>query len=1659
MRGIFLFFLFLISAFAGAQNDFEFVPNQGQFHENVLYRADVPSGTLFLEKNALTFSFYDAAYFHNLHHGEKADVLHFHSYKIKLRGGRKSKTSLHKENNGKLNYYLGNDPSKWVTGVKGGKEVYFKGIYKNIDFRIYSKNGELKYDFIVHPGGKVSDIQLEFEGLDDLLLRGDELYMNTSLGIMKDSKPKSFQSDNEVNTNFVLDDNTVTFEVGNYDKKEDLIIDPTLVFSTYSGSLADNFGYTATYDEAGNLYAGGSVFFNGYPTTTGAFDIDFNSNPAWGLENRRRYGVSDMGITKYSSDGTTRLYSTYVGGNRCEVPHSLIVNNRNELFIFGTTSSDNYPVTASAFDPTFNGGDKANLMYGIFVNYTHGSDIVISRLSADGSAMLASTYVGGGGNDGLNLNSDLVANYADQMRGEIILDEFQNVLIGSSTSSNNFPITLGAFQNIYGGGEQDGILFKMDENLSRIIWSSYYGGTDADGIYSLINSNSNDVYIAGGTKSDDLSLPSSAYQAIYQGGITDGFYAKFSENGEQVLNGSYFGSDKYDQIYFVREDRNDQIYFYGQSDKFGDYWIHNADYNSPNSGQFISKLNVAQTELEWSTTFGSGENKINISPTAFLVDLCNKVYLSGWGSSDFSDYVAEGTTGMEVTADAYKSNTLGHDFYLMVLEDDASSLIYGSFFGGDESAEHVDGGTSRFDEKGVMYQSVCAGCWGNNDFPVEPPNVVGPENNSQNIFGGPGCNNGVFKFDFGLPTIVADFQNSDVACISDSIYFINKSKTLNQTTFRWDFGDGTLSTDTNPIHYYSESGKYDVKLVIQDPAGCNEEDSIIKTIVVLGSERYDLAQDSGCAGSIVQIGISPYSDTAITYLWSPASGLSDSAISNPVVNIDVETMYTLIISKDECSDTLTQTVFPIPFNYELTNSVGCAGTKKDESFNGFGSFSEFLWSTNKQFSDTLNNYPLDSSLSIPALEIGENKYFVKAAHNNGCQTIDSIIVWGAGSAYNKNQDTVCIGDSLTISGDYPYTTIVQNYFWSPPDSILISFNDTAIVKPFVSQEYTLIRNYGLRCVDSILFPIEVINYRPVSLNDTSVCNGGSLILEGSSDPVYSSVYWFQSGNISDTIQNGRVLSYRPKEGDNKIYIHYEDTFGCGYTDSLNIYNENFQVKTTQDSIACNEVSPTVKIVDYNPISMVDVYWETTSLFLTDSTNPSVSILAKDYYNQVWVNVTDSGGCFDSDTVIILNLAIEDYNFPDTSICDYDIFQLGIPFDSVSNGYFNWIPDDQVSDDSIADPYALSKDTIEYGLVIDNGVCRDTVYQRLNVSQISLKAYSDTTFCNTLPQIELTDSTKNGLNHFWSSTSQFSDTLLYGSDESELLYQSVPGESYVFIKVSDSIGCVRKDSIFIGAYQYDLTYENDIQVCGGEFILLTADNYMNYDSVVFEWGPSPLLMTGVNEVNALLNGPEGEYIVPVTSTSAYGCSDTDYISVSFASFDTLLSSIKTTADTLINNETAILTVDPDGMNYVWTPSEDVLEINGNQATVSVRENTTFKVVISDPLIESCLRTDSINIFFLETFCEDPYIFVPNAFSPNGDGENDVLHVRGRNITDLYFAIFNRWGEKVFETNDQSKGWDGTFRNKNSDPAVFDYYLQYFCEGDKKYFQKGNVTLIR
>lgn len=1475
------------------QSDFLFIPNGGQWDERVQYKVDLQSGALFLEENSLMFSFYDNSFFHNLHDGISDSVIHFHAYRLKFLGSNEHpKILLLNKKSGRYNYFLGKNPSKWASNLQGGFTMKYEKLYDGIDLVLYTKEGRIKYEFIVHPGADYKQIKVAYEGVEPDLVRDGSLLIKTTVNEIIDLAPVSFQADTSVkiSTSFQLTGGVLSYDVkGSYNSKDTLIIDPELVFSTYSGSNANNFGFTATYDNKGFLYAGGSVFSQGYPITTGAFDVTFNSNPPTGS-----WGVSDIGISKYDTSGTKLIYSTYIGGSHTELPHSLIVNNKDELYIFGTTGSPDYPITSGAFDNTFAGGTPINLANGIFVNYDTGTDIIISHLNADGTAMLGSTYYGGTANDGLNQN--LPANYADQIRGEIFLDENEDVVVATSTFSTDIPTSSGALQTAIGGG-QDGLVFKLDKTLTSSIWSTYYGGSGDDAIYSLIKSNDNNFFVAGGTRSLDLSINAgAAYQNAFLGGYSDGFLSKISSDGSSFLEGTYLGSDAYDQIYFVREDNLGFVYVFGQSNKFGSYWINNATYGVANSGQFITKFDANLSGVEWSTSFGSGNGVINISPTAFMVDLCNQVYLSGWGSNSggfngVGPHVALGTIGMEVTADAFQSFTNGSDFYLMVLKDDASAISYGSFYGGNLSSEHVDGGTSRFDRKGVMYQSVCAGCAYNSDFPIKPVNAVSPTNNSI-------CNNGVFKFDFNIPTIVADFIVPEPGCLDTAYQFVNNSKILDATTYSWDFGDGVISTDKNPTHQYSDSGTYVVKLIISDLTSCNFIDSISKTFTIRRSQRYIEALDTTCFGDSLQIAVKTNFKVGSLFNWSPNGLFSKDTILNPKVFIDTTQVLQLIARTDPgCYDTLAYPVFVPQYDLNPIDVNACIGGSTLLSIVKNQNFTDYEWSSNLAFSDQLNSSTNDSSFYFNPVT-NDTVFYIKVTDVNSCDFIDSLHV-------------NAIDFQLSISKD----TIVCHQ--TPIQAMVLS--------------------HGQYELDSIAwFPINSI----IGRTDSVVVNLG--------------IYGYLS--------------------DYKIFAR--DTFGCVAIDSI-------------------------RIVDNS-----------------------------------------------------LNLDLND-----TTVCAGDTAQLGYVLDYNPLYTYEWFPHIVENKDSLFTQF-VPVDTTVLTLVVNNSFCIDSVKQVISVNKIEISTISDTVLCNYSGNVQFIANGVDSLFYLWSSNAFYSDSILKGINERTFSLNPVSGESTIHVKAYDEFGCFDTSSVKINKSFYNLTYPSDANLCFNDTALLKPNEDLSgYSGLKFFWSPSSNILTDPSSSEVKVYPGPGEYLINVKSISDLGCEDFDTIRLKISSLDTALISATVNPQQIIKGEFALITALPSSFAYKLSPWEIPSFLQGNQFQVYPDQTTAYLVTVYDSVIPNCSALATVSVEVLDFICGPPYIYVPNAFTPNSDGENDVLYVRGKNITKMYFAVFDRWGEKVFETEDQTIGWDGYFKGMQVDPAVYDFYLRSECVGGETYFKKGNVTLIR
>lgn len=325
-----------------------FKENKNQWDKQALFQTDLQSGAVFLSRDSFTFIMADTADMNRVRHGHhpwmyQANLdltVHGHIFRQVFENANASvavtgSNKLHEY----FNYYLGNDKSKWASGVGAYYNISYQNLYNNIDLQVSSRGVNMKYDFVVKSGANPADIKMNYVGTNGIQLVNGDLILKTSIGDVTDTKPYAYQLINgerqTVNCIYKMKGNSVWFEFPDgYNKSAELVIDPTLIFSTYSGSDADNFGYSATYDSKGNAYAAGSVFqYNGkYPTTPGAFQTSWAGGVGFGDVGSYDGTGTDISITKYDSLGRTRIYSTYLGGNHDELPHSLIVNSNDELF-------------------------------------------------------------------------------------------------------------------------------------------------------------------------------------------------------------------------------------------------------------------------------------------------------------------------------------------------------------------------------------------------------------------------------------------------------------------------------------------------------------------------------------------------------------------------------------------------------------------------------------------------------------------------------------------------------------------------------------------------------------------------------------------------------------------------------------------------------------------------------------------------------------------------------------------------------------------------------------------------------------------------------------------------------------------------------------------------------------------------------------------------------------------------------------------------------------------------------------------------------------------------------------------------------------------------------------------------------------------------------
>ena len=465
---------------------------------------------------------------------------------------------------GKVNYLLGNDPSKWLTGIDTFGEVRYRGLYPGVDARFYGRQGRLEYDLIVAPGADPSGIGLALSGARTLRLdaRGN-LLVRLPHGTLVQQRPHIYQlidgRRQPVAGRYVLHGGErFGFRLGPYDSRRPLVIDPQLAYSTYLGGSDFDNGKGIAVDAAGSAYVTGETGSADFPTTPGAFDMSLDD--------------ADAFVTKLAASGASLVYSTYLGGSNTDDGLAVAVDPAGAAYVTGVTFSANFPTTPGAFDASFGAFEEA----------------FVTKLAASGAGLAYSSYLGGSDED---------------LASGIAVDEAGAAYVTGATRSADFPTTPGAFDTS-SNGESDPFVTKVAASGASLVYSTYLGGSDSDRGSAIAIDAAGSAYVTGSTSPD---CPESA--------CTDAFVTKLAASGASVVYSTPLGGSDLSSGQGIAVDAAGSAYVTGITFSANFPTTPGAFDTSSNgdADAFVAKLSaVAVVSVHIDIKPGSAQNPINL---------------------------------------------------------------------------------------------------------------------------------------------------------------------------------------------------------------------------------------------------------------------------------------------------------------------------------------------------------------------------------------------------------------------------------------------------------------------------------------------------------------------------------------------------------------------------------------------------------------------------------------------------------------------------------------------------------------------------------------------------------------------------------------------------------------------------------------------------------------------------------------------------------------------------------------------------------------------------------------------------------------------------------------------------------------------------------------
>lgn len=868
--------------------------------------------------------------------------------------------------------------------------------------------------------------------------------------------------------------------------------------------------------------------------------------------------------------------------------------------------------------------------------------------------------------------------------------------------------------------------------------------------------------------------------------------------------------------------------------------------------------------------------------------------------------------------------------------------------------------------------------------------------------------------------VIADFSFSPTnVCISGPVQFTDTILfNVNPVVSRsWTFGDGGTSNAHNPTHIYNTPGTYTVTLIVATSQGCM--DTVVKTVTIHAAPTVSAGNNvSVCQGTTTPVQLQ--ATGANSYVWTPAIGLSCTNCANPTTLPVSTTTYTVVgTGANGCMDTaqVTVTVNPLPVIQKGPNPSICEGASIQLAVTGAATYS---WSPATGLSCTNCSNPTASPASTTV-------YTVTGTSTAGCSDSVQITVNVISNPIVTaitSKDTMCAGDfsSLQASG-------ATSYVWSPAAGLSCTTCPNPVANPAVTTTYTVTGISGA-CSDTAMVTITVNPLPATTVPSQSVCIGSSVQLQATGAATYS---WTPATGLSCTNCSNPIAN---PTSTTTYTITGTSVFGCVNTTQTTVtVNPLPVVSAGNDQTTCEGTA-----VNLQAIGATGYQWSpATGLSCTGCPNPSATPSITTVYTVIG---TDANGCKDTDRVIVnVNPRPLVNAGTDRAICKFGTVAL----QATGASSYSWTPSSSLSCNNCPNPVASPLTPTSYvviGTDVNGCTGSDTITVNIH-PQPSVDAGSDQTICagaSTVLQAS------GGNSYLWSPATGLSCVACSSPTAS-------PSSTTTYTVVGKDInGCSDTDRVVVKVIQkLPITFSKDDTLCEGESLELSASGGDQYF-----WSPAESF-TNPNASRQLVKPQKSTtYSVVIKQGSCF--TDTGKIRIIVRPKPVV--NAGPDQRIIAGNSVNLFANGSNIERYSWSPPDNLSCTDCMNPVASPLKTTNYTVEVTSNF--GCTATDDVTIFIT---CDNSQVFIPNTFTPNGDGNNDRFYPHGRGLQKINsFRVYSRWGELIYETRnfqpgDEIRGWDGTYKGVDLNPDVFVWIIDAVCYNGEPMQMKGDISLIR